>query len=155
MLRCIRSGDVMDHEIFRIPVLNFVFRTGKAIPIAPARADPALLGRAYDQIARALEAGDLVCIFPEGRITDTGEMNPFRSGIRRIVERTPVAVIPLALRGLWGSFFSRKDGPAMSRPSRLLPLRPIAVAVGRPVPPQDATPERLHDIVRALRGDRR
>ena len=55
--------------------------------------------------------GDLVGIFPEGRITDTGEMYPFKNGIRRIVDRTPVRVVPMALRGLWGSFFSRKGAP--------------------------------------------
>lgn len=109
---------VMDHQIFKIPVLNFVFREGRAIPIASAKADPALLEQAYEEVAKALEAGDLVGIFPEGRITDTGELYPFRKGITRIVERSPVPVVPMALKGLWGSFFSRKDGPAMTRPFR-------------------------------------
>jgi len=144
---------VMDHNIFRVPVLNFVFRTGKAIPIASARADPALLEKAYDEIARALEQGDVVCIFPEGRITDTGEMYPFRPGIRRIVERTPVPVVPLALRGLWGNFFSRKDGAAMSKPWRIRPFYRIGLAVGQAVPPQRVTPESLQEQVLALRGD--
>ena len=80
----------MDHNIFRNPVLNFIFRTGKAIPIASAKEDPQLLEKAYDEIAGALEHGDLVAIFPEGRITDTGELYPFRNGITRIIERTPV-----------------------------------------------------------------
>ena len=144
---------VMDHNIFRVPVLNFVFRTGRAIPIASAREDPALLEKAYDEIAQGLEQGDLVCIFPEGRITDTGEMYPFRPGIMRIVERTPVPVVPLALRGLWGSFFSRKDGPAMSKPSRLSLFSRIALAVDKPVLPQRVTPEGLQAQVLALRGD--
>ncbi len=82
---------VMDHNIFRIPLLNFVFRTSKTIPIASARDNPQLLEKAYDEIAAALANGDLVGIFPEGRITDTGELYPFRGGISRIVERTPVA----------------------------------------------------------------
>src|SRR2546426_224799 len=56
---------VMDHNIFRIPVLSFVFRTGRAIPIAPRKEDPGKLERAFDEVARALEAGELVCIFPE------------------------------------------------------------------------------------------
>jgi 1-acyl-sn-glycerol-3-phosphate acyltransferase len=144
---------VMDHNIFRVPVLNFVFRTGRAIPIASARTDPDLLEKAYDEIARGLEQGDLVCIFPEGRITDTGEMYPFRGGIKRIVDRTPVPVVPLALRGLWGSFFSRKDGPAMSKPSRLSLFSRIALAVDKPVLPQLVTPEGLQAQVLALRGD--
>ncbi len=80
-------------------------------------------------------------------------MYPFRPGIRRIVKRTPVPVIPLALRGLWGSFFSRKDGQAMSRPWRMLPLRSIALAAGPAVAPQAATPEDLQARVFGLRGD--
>ena len=144
---------VMDHNIFRVPVLNFIFRTSKTIPIASSRENPQLLESAYDAIAAALRAGELVGIFPEGRITDDGELSPFRSGISRIIERTPVPVVPLALRGLWGSFFSRKDGRAMSRPSRIAPLRNIALAVGDAVPPERVAPEGLHQIVLTLRGD--
>ena len=146
---------VMDAGIFRIPVLNFFFRTGGAIPIASGRTDPQLLEKAYDEVARGLERGDLICIFPEGRITDTGEMYPFRQGIKRIVERTPVPVVPMALKGLWGSFFSRKHGAAMSRPFRSAPFAKIALAVAAPVPPQQVTPEALQETVLALRGDRR
>jgi 1-acyl-sn-glycerol-3-phosphate acyltransferase len=143
---------VMDHRIFRVPVLNFVFRTGGAIPIAPAKEDPEMLEKAYAEIARGLRSGDLIGIFPEGRITDTGEIHPFRSGIRSIVEATPVPVVPMALRGLWGSFFSRKDGAAMTRPSRLRPFSKIGLAVGAPVPPAQALPESLREKVLALRG---
>jgi hypothetical protein len=64
---------VMHHAIFRVPVLNFIFRTGRAIPIASAKEDAALMERAFDEIASGLAAGDVICIFPEGRITDTGD----------------------------------------------------------------------------------
>ena len=146
---------VMDHAIFRVPVLNFIFRTSRCIPIAPARENPELLEKAYEEIARGLEQGDLIGLFPEGRITDTGEICPFRPGITRIIQRTPVPVVPLALRGLWGNFFSRKDGPAMSKPSRLRLFSRIALAVDKPVPPQQVTPEGLQSQVLALRGDLR
>ncbi len=144
---------VMDRGIFKIPVLNFVFRTGRAIPIASAREGPQLLERAYDEIAQALEEGDLIGIFPEGRITDNGELYPFRPGIKRIVERTPVPVVPMALRGLWGSFFSRKGGSAMTRPFQRGILSRIALAVAPAVPPKQVTPEGLQQTVLALRGD--
>jgi 1-acyl-sn-glycerol-3-phosphate acyltransferase len=143
---------VMDHRIFKVPVLNFVFRTGKAIPIASAREDAAMMERAFAEVAAALRAGDIVCIFPEGRLTDTGDMVPFRPGVKRILEETPVPVVPVALRGLWGSFFSRKDGAAMSRPWRLRPLAKIGLAVGEPVPALAATPEALQAQVAQLRG---
>jgi len=144
---------VMDHHIFRIPVLSFVFRTGRAIPIASAKENPALLERAFEEVAAALEAGELVAIFPEGRITDTGEMYPFRGGIQRILARTPVPVVPIALQGLWGSFFSRKGGPAMTRPFRRGVLSRIGLVVGDRVPPDAATPAALQAIVVGLRGD--
>ncbi len=144
---------VMDHNIFRTPVLNFIFRTGKTIPIASAKDDPRLLEKAYEDIAAALRDGDLVGIFPEGRLTDNGDLHPFRAGVSRIIQRTPVPVVPLALQGLWGSFFSRKDGRAMSRLSRLVPFRKIGLVVGDPVPPQQARPEELQQLVLALRGD--
>jgi len=144
---------VMDHRIFRLPVLNFVFRTGRAIPIASAREDPALLERAYEEIAQGLEQGDLIAIFPEGRLTDTGEMGVFRPGIKRIVERTPVPVVPMALCGLWGSFFSRMGGLAMKHPFRRGMFSRIALVAGPAVTPDAATPEGLHAAVLDLRGD--
>jgi 1-acyl-sn-glycerol-3-phosphate acyltransferase len=144
---------VMDHRIFGIPVLNFVFRTGKAIPIASAKEDPAMMERAFTEVAAALRAGDVVCIFPEGRITDTGELYPFRPGLKRILEETPVPVVPVALRGLWGSFFSREGGAAMTRPWRTRPFRKIGLAVGEAVAAAAATPESLQAQVQELRGD--
>ena len=144
---------VMDHNIFRIPVMNFIFRTSRTIPIASAKDNPQLLEKAYDEIAAALANGDVVGIFPEGRITDTGELSPFRSGITRIVQRTPVVVVPMALQRLWGSFFSRKGGRAMTRLSHIAPFKKIGLVVGRAVPPQDVTPEALQQMVLALRGD--
>jgi 1-acyl-sn-glycerol-3-phosphate acyltransferase len=144
---------VMDHRIFAVPLLNFVFRTGKAIPIASAKEDPAMMERAFGEVAAALRAGDVVCIFPEGKLTESGDINPFRPGVKRILEETPVPVVPIALRGLWGSFFSRKDGPAMTKPWRLRPLAKIGLAVGELVPATLATPEALQAQVAALRGD--
>jgi len=144
---------VMDHSIFKIPVLSFVFRTGKAIPIASAKEDEALLNAAYDEIARALEQGELVGIFPEGRITDTGELYPFRGGIRRIIERTPVPVVPLALKGLWGSYFSRRGGAAMTKPFRRGIWSRIGLEAAPAVAPGAATPEALQDVVQTMRGE--
>src|SRR5690606_29661239 len=81
---------VMDHRIFRVPVLSWLFRQARAIPIAPAHEDPAMLVRAYDTVAEALQDGELVCIFPEGKLTANGQINPFKQGVQHIVQRTPV-----------------------------------------------------------------
>ncbi|MBC8023655.1 MAG: MFS transporter [Burkholderiales bacterium] len=144
---------VMDHRIFKVPILSFVFRTGKAIPIAAAKENEALLNAAYDRVAEALEAGELVGIFPEGRITESGELSPFRGGIRRIIERTPVPVVPLALKGLWGSFFSRRGGRAMTRPFRRGMFSKIGLEASPAWAPAAVTPEGLQHQVEQMRGD--
>jgi len=144
---------VMDHKRFNTPLLSFLFRATRSIPIAPAKEDPALLERAYDEIAKGLSEGDLICIFPEGRVTDDGEIKPFRGGIKRIIERTPVPVVPIALRGLWGSFFGRQGGSLITRVFRLGLFAKIGMYVGAPVPPHTVTPEGLQQIVAGLRGD--
>lgn len=144
---------VMDYRIFRVPLLSWFFRQAGAIPIAPAHEDPDTLNRAYDEVARALQAGELVCIFPEGKITANGDINPFRQGIQHIIRRTPVPVVPMALRGLWGSFFSRKGGAAMTRPFRRGVLSRLELVVGEPIAPGEATPEGLQQVVQSLRGD--
>jgi len=144
---------VMDHRIFRTPLLGFIFRTAKAIPIAPARENPWLMEKAFVDIAQALHEGELVCIFPEGKLTSTGEMNEFRGGIAKIVERSKVPVIPMALRGLWGSLFSRDPSNVFDRSFARGWRSRLALAVGHPVPPQEVTPEGLYEEVLALRGE--
>ncbi len=143
---------VMDHKRYHTPLLRFLFRATRSIPIAPAREDPLLLERAYDEIAKGLSAGDLICIFPEGRVTDDGEIHDFRGGIQRIIERTPVPVVPIALRGLWASFFGRQGGALLVRVFRLGLFGKIGLSVGVPVAPQAVTAEGLQAQVQALRG---
>ena len=140
---------VMHKPIFERPVLNFVFRTGGAIPIASRSADPGAYEAAFRQIRAALGQGDLLCIFPEGKLTEDGAIDQFRPGIERILQETPVPVIPMALRGLWGSFFSRKGG-AFRNPGRFWSR--VQVAAADPVPPEGLTAPALHDQVAALRG---
>jgi 1-acyl-sn-glycerol-3-phosphate acyltransferase len=144
---------VMDHNIFKIPVLNFIFRTARAIPIAPAHEDRNTLEEAFDRIDAELAAGEVVCIFPEGKLTRNGEMNEFKKGVEKILERRAVPVVPMALRGMWGSFFSRKHGKyAMTR----LPRRfwsKIEVVASAPVQGEAAEAQNLQQIVQGLRGD--
>jgi 1-acyl-sn-glycerol-3-phosphate acyltransferase len=144
---------VMDHCIFKIPVLSWIFKTAKAIPIAPAKEDPWIMEKAYVDIAQALHEGELVCIFPEGKLTSDGEMNEFRGGIKKIIDRSPVPVIPMALRGLWGSMLTRSKGNPFERSFKRGPLSKLALVVGQPLAPAQATPEVLQERVLALRGD--
>ncbi len=144
---------VMDYRIFKTPLLGWLFRSAKAIPIASSKEDPWIMEKAYVDIAQALHEGDLVCIFPEGRLTTTGELNEFRGGVAKIVERSKVPVIPMALRGLWGSLLTRDKANLFERTLARGWRSRLALAVGQPVQPQQATPEYLQEKVLALRGD--
>ena len=139
--------------IYNMPVLNFIFRTAKAIPIDSRKADPEGYEQAFARIAEELSNGEVVCIFPEGKLTTDGEIDEFKNGTSRILQETPVPVIPMALRGLWGSFFSHKDRPALSQmPKRF--WSKIDLVVGDSITPDQATPENLKLKVEALRGER-
>ena len=143
---------VMYYKIFRIPVLSFIFRTAKAIPIAGRKEDSALLERAFDEIDRALADGELVCVFPEGGLTRDGTIDTFRPGVEQILARRAVPVIPLALRGLWGSVFSRRDSAlGRSRLPRRFRAR-IGLVAGMSLPAVVASASVLEQRVRELRG---
>jgi len=144
---------VMDHRIFKTPLLGFIFRHCGAIPIASAKEDPAMMEAAFAEVAAALNDGDLVGLFPEGQITKDGELQPFRPGITRILAANPVPVVPMALSGLWGSFFSRIDGAAMKTPFRRGMFSDIALRVGPPVAAEQASPKHLQTLVASLRRD--
>ncbi len=144
---------VMYYRIFNIPVMRWIFRTAKAIPIAGAREDPALMQRAFDAIDAALADGELVCIFPEGALTKDGEIAKFKSGVEKIVERRAVPVVPMALRNMWTSMWSKRD----SRLRRMrVPRRfraHVEVIAAAPVDAAQVSAELLEAQVRQLRGD--
>lgn len=146
---------VMDHRIFKTVFVSWVFRQAKAIPIAPAHQDGAMLEQAYEACAQALRDGELVCIFPEGKLTRTGDINPFRRGVSEIIRRAPAPVIPMALRGLWGSFFSRYHDAGWPHPLRRGLTSRLTLAVGEPCEPAAVTPESLQQAVAELRGPRK
>ena len=144
---------VIDHRIYETPVANTLFRQSRTIPIATAKESPAQKEMAFAEVAKALRDGELIGLFPEGGITRNGQLEHFRYGVGRIVSETPVAVIPMALRGLWGSFYSRRHGAAMSKPSCLRWRAPIELVAGPAVQARSVTPEYLQQIVEKLRGD--
>ena len=147
---------VMDHRIFRIPVLGGLFRLAKAIPIAPKAEDPVAYEAAFEAAAQVLREGDLLAIFPEGGITRDGELQAFKPGIRKILDRAQAdgmstVVVPMALTNLWGSFFSRIDsGTAMTRPFRRGLFNRVGLNVGPPLAAEAVTPDALQAQVAAL-----
>ncbi|MFQ3246145.1 MAG: 1-acyl-sn-glycerol-3-phosphate acyltransferase [Arenicella sp.] len=143
---------VMWYGFYELPIAGRLFRWLKSIPIGNRRERPELVKVAFDTIAEELQAGRLVVVFPEGAITRDGEVSKFQPGIDEILKRTPVPVIPLALRGVWGTWSSRKRGSALKGwPTGF--MKKLTVVAGDPVAPEDATRLSMHDKVKALRGD--
>ena len=149
---------VMYYRIFQIPVMSWIFRTAKAIPIAGARENPELMQRAFDEIDAALADGQIVGIFPEGALTRDGRIAPFKSGVEKVLERAgdsgrPVPVIPMALKGMWTSMWSHRDGrmARMRVPRRF--RAHVEVLAGEALNGQQVTAEQLEAKVRDLRGD--
>ncbi len=142
---------VMDHRIFQVPVLGWLFKLARAIPIASRKDDPVAYEAAFEAAAKVLREGDLLAIFPEGAITRDGTLQEFKGGIMKILERQPVPVIPMALTNLWGSYFSRiEDKGAMVRPFRRGAFNRVGLNVGLPVQPAAVQPEMLHNEVARL-----
>ncbi len=145
---------VMYYKIFQLPLLRFLFQHAKAIPIASAKEDERLMNAAFEKVDAELAAGNIICIFPEGGITNDGEIQRFRPGIEKVIARRPVPVVPVALQNLWGSWFSRSKGDGVRKvPGRLFARVPVII--GEPVVPGDVTAANLEILVRTLRGDRR
>lgn len=134
---------VMHYKFADLPFAGWLSRRARVIPIAGRREDPQLLERALDEIADALESGDAVCIFPEGSLTDDGNMREFKKGIEWIVERTPTPVVPMGLHGLWGSLFSRTK-------RRFRVWTKVAVTVGAPIPVADVSTTLVRQRVAGL-----
>jgi len=150
---------LMDHKIFNAPLLGWLFRLAKAIPIAPQDSNPQIYAAAFERAAQVLRAGDLLAIFPEGGITRDGQLQPFKGGVTKIAERARMdgvaaPVIPLALSNLWGSFFSRAEGgAAMRKPFRRGMFSRVGLHVGAPLPPGAVQPQVLRARVADLLGE--
>ncbi|NRA60171.1 MAG: MFS transporter [Psychrobium sp.] len=140
---------VMDKKIANMPLLRIVFKWAKTIPICSPKQDVATYDKAFEQIEKELNAGELVCIFPEGKLTRDGELNEFKNGIEKILANNAVPVIPMALTGLWGSFFSHKGGHALTTKPRRFWSR-VTLSIGKKIAPQDATAAHLQNVVAGL-----
>ena len=141
----------MYYKIFNVPVLKWVFKAAKAIPVAGYKQDPVMFEQAFESVKQALADGDLVCIFPEGGLTPDGTIQEFKAGLERIIKESPVPVIPMSLNNLWGSIFSRKDKMLKRRPRKFLAT--INLNVGKPIKPEDANSKLLFDKVSELKKD--
>lgn len=143
---------VMDHSIFTLPLAKSLFRAVKAIPIASAKTHPQVMEAAFVEIGKALDNGELVCIFPEGMLTRDGRMNPFRPGLLRVLERNPVPVVPVALAGLWGSVLSRTGWPLSKLALQWRPWRHVRMGVCAPMAGASFDAQQLVQLQERVQG---
>lgn len=144
---------VMYKGIYDLPVANWLFRAARTIPICGKQQDEAIYEAAFAAIKRELAEGNLICIFPEGRLTKDGEIDSFRPGIERIISESSVPVVPMALQGLWGSFFSHHGKGAFKFKGRF--WSKVTLTATTAVAPAEVSAAMLEQQVRQLRGEYR
>ncbi|WP_373941243.1 MFS transporter [Vibrio chagasii] len=143
---------VMEEDYAKLPPLRRFLKRAGVIPISSTNRRS--IRNAFNEVEQALHEGHIVCIFPEGKLTSDGEVAEFMRGMELIIRRSPVPVIPMALKGLWGSYFSRYKG----RACKGLPTRfwtKLEIEAGEPISPADASCETLRQAVADLRGSQR
>ena len=140
---------VIDEKIFNVPAVKYFMGLYGAIPILPNRQS---VDKALQEVSKALRRGELVCIFPEGQLTYTGNMSRFRFGIEWMLKNDPVPVIPLALKGLWGSIFSRKYRRSKYKMLPRSLRRRIYLSVGKPISPEEAKVSNLQRVIMRLKN---
>jgi 1-acyl-sn-glycerol-3-phosphate acyltransferase len=99
---------VIDRSITEMKGLKTFFKMANTIAICSPKADIDVYEHAFKQIKETLDRGEIICIFPEGKLTIDGELGTFKTDIERLLKESPVPVVPMALGGLWGSLFSHK-----------------------------------------------
>ena len=139
-VRFIAYSDYVNH-----PRLGWLAREFEVIPIK-ANSGPKALIQSLRTARQAVEDGHCVCIFAEGTLTRTGQMQPFQPGFLKIVQGTNAPVIPVYLHGLWGSIFSYRGGKFFWKWPRRAPY-PISVIYGKPI----AHPESVDQVSAAVR----
>ena len=140
---------VIDSAFLDNWLIRIFAHSARVIPVSPVTGNPRSGARVLERIRDELTRGNLVCLFPEGAMTRDGRLQPFRRGVETIVRQTPAPVVPIAITGMWGSYFSRRWGRAMSRPFRRVWSR-VTIEVGETVAPGDVSAERLARLVANL-----
>jgi acyl-[acyl-carrier-protein]-phospholipid O-acyltransferase/long-chain-fatty-acid--[acyl-carrier-protein] ligase len=115
-------------------LLNWIFEKAGVISVPPGPSTQWLRAT-----LKALSEGELVCIFPEGGISRTGQLMAIQRGYELIARKAGVPVVPAAVDGLWGSVFSFAGNRYLWKSPRLTPT-PVCVAFGEPLAPGRADP---------------
>lgn len=119
-----------------------------AIPIASKIENERVYNQSFILMGEALSRGEIVCLFPEGKLTLDGEMDEFKQGLKKLLAEHPVPIVPVGLVGLWGTYFSRKYG-MFSFPEKW--MAKIKMYVGKPVGPDTDMADLRDDVLQLTR----
>ncbi|MCM8812933.1 MAG: MFS transporter [Candidatus Omnitrophica bacterium] len=123
---------IMYRKIYEQPLIHVFCRLMRVIPI-DREESPKAIARALMQARAAIAAGELVCIFPEGALTHTGNLLPFNRGFEHIMKGLDAPIVPLYLDNIWGSVYTYADGKYFWKFPRLT-LYPVSLVCGKPLP---------------------
>ncbi|EDY85163.1 transporter, major facilitator family, putative [Verrucomicrobiia bacterium DG1235] len=131
-------------EMLRYPWMRWVYRKFDVIAVSPDRAKDAI-----GKTVAALKAGSVVCVFPEGALTRTGMVMPFKKGAELMARLSGAPVVPVSIDGMWGSVFSFADKPFRYRAG--MPLRrEVRVFFGDAIANEAASTSAMQDAVMRL-----
>lgn len=138
---------VMERSIYELWYLRWFMDLYGVVPIS-ARGPRA----AMQEVRKLLAAGKVVCLFPEGAISYSGQLGSFKRGFERILadgsaDTLDACIIPFYLRGLWGSRFSRSSERLKRGEAKRL-KRDVIVAFGAEMPINSRAPEVKQQVLK-------
>ena len=135
---------IIDNAFYSLPTGKFWFSQAGLIPIATRKESPEVLEEAFANISQNIQDGHCLGIFPEGWISRDGEMRKFQPGLIKIINKDPAVVVPVTLKGLWGSIFSYEGGKVIFKFPKSF-RRTVVVHIGDPIHPGEYCPEKMRN----------